>query len=348
MKKTLVYLLILLALGAGLYYFVFNNKLTNPFGKSEAGFNIADTGAIGKMYLVTNTGESVLLERKQGMWMLDGKYKALPSMVNMFLGTLAGQEALYPVPENEKKTSIYTLATQNVKVEIYDRQGKKMAVFYVGGASVKGVGTDMLMEGAEKPYVVVIPAFNGSLRPRYSVQWKDWRDRTVFDVAPDKIKSISVKYADEPLNSYTITHENGKVFKVNGAPEVTEHLGELNTTRTELYFTSFTNVNCEGYLNGAYDMDSIIKAAQPMSVVEVASTDGKSQVAEIYWMPINKRSKNQLVADKEVADKYDADRMYAVINDRHDTVMIQTQAFRRIFRRSYEFFEHSGPAPKAH
>ena len=60
---------------------------------------------------------------------------------------------------------------------------------------------------------------------------------------------------------------------------------------------------------------------------------------DVYWVPINKRSKNLDVSDPDVPDDYDADRLYAVINNNKDTVMIQQLVFRPIFRKLFEFYQ---------
>jgi hypothetical protein len=133
MTKTLLYLFLLLLLATGIYFFIFREG-GNPFGNKEAGFNIKDTAAIGKIFIVANDGESILIERKTGYWELNGKYKALPSITDLVLKTLATQNVLYPVPKAAYENSIQTLSANGVKVEVYDRQMKKISVFYVGGS----------------------------------------------------------------------------------------------------------------------------------------------------------------------------------------------------------------------
>ena len=343
MSKTLLYAAILAILGVSIYFFIFK-KSDSPFSASEAGFKIKDTASIGKIFLASNEGESITVERKAGEWILNGKMKALPSMVDLVMNTMASQGALYPVTKNAFDNVVKTLSTDGIKVELYDRDNKKMCAFYVGGSAVNGVGTNMMMEGASTPYVVQTPAFTGNLRLRYSTSVKDWRDRTVFNVPPAQIKSVSVQYLQKPLNSFTLTKDqNGIVIK--GDPQVTTAVGPQNTNRTNVYINYFTNVNCEGYLNGIEGMDTVIKNTVKMSTIDVESINGTHQHADIYWMPINKRSKNKLTTDDDVPDEYDADRLYAIINDSKDTVMVQTQSFLKILRSSFEFFQKDIPKP---
>ena len=337
MGKTLLYVLILALVVFGIYFFIIR-KADNPYSNSEAGFNIKDTGAIGKMYLVSNDGEAITAERKDNTWILNGKYKALPSMVGLILNTVYYQVPTYPVTKVAYDNAVKVLSTEGIKVELYNREGKKMSIYYVGGPGVNGNGTNMLMEGAKDPYLVQIPGFTGDLRARYSTRFTDWRDRTVFNIPAAAIKSVSVQYVAKPINSFIISRE-GATFSLKGDTVITGSQGALNDNRIKLYMNYFANVNCEGYMNGIPGMDSTIKTTVKRSVIDIETVQGQKQHADIYWMPLNRRSKNKLTADDEVPDDYDADRMYAVINNNADTVLIQTFIFRKILRSSFEFYQ---------
>lgn len=344
MRKTLLYLVILGILGFGIYYFLYTDH-DNPFKQSEAGFNIKDTASIGKMFIISNGNDGILVERTDSGWMVNKKYKALPSTLNLLLTTLHQQEALYPVPQTAAENAIKALSTDGIKVELYGRDGKKMKVFYVGGASVNNTGTNMLMEGAEKPYVVHVQNFNGFLTPRFPSSLKEWRDRTVFSIAPEEIKSVSVQYAGKPVNSFVISRDNSGKLTVAADENITKGLDSMNTRRAGVYLKYFKNVNAEGYLNGLWDMDTTLKTAPKQSSIDIVGMHGQHQHADIYWMALNRRSKNTTSANEDVPDDYDADRLYAVINNNQDTVMIQTFVFKSIFRKAYEFFQKDAAAP---
>ncbi len=343
MWKTLAYLGILALLGAGIYFFMFR-KNDNPFGGQEAGFNIKDTAAIGKIFIASSYGESVTVERKEGYWQLNGHYKALSGTVDMVLNTLVAQRALYPVTQKARENAVKLLATDAIKVELYDRANKKLAVFYVGGTSVNNSGTNMLMEGAQTPFVVQAPAFSGNLRPRYPTDIAEWRDRTVFNIPPQDIKKVSVQYNYKPEKSFVVTRDNQN-FSVTPDASARKTTEPLNTKRAGIFFTYFANVNCEGYLNGTDSLRETISRTSKMSTIEVTRMNGTTERADIYWMPLNKRSKNRLTTDEETPNEYDADRMFAIINNNADTVQIQTLTFKKIFRQSAEFFEKDN-APK--
>ncbi len=76
-------------------------------------------------------------------------------------------------------------------------------------------------------------------------------------------------------------------------------------------------------------MDASLKTAPKQSTIDITGMHGQHQHADIYFMALNHRSKNVTVSDADVPDDYDADRLYAVINNTKDTVLIQQFVFKR-------------------
>ncbi len=338
MRKTILYLVILGLLGFAVYFFLFSNKDTSPFGEDEAGFTIKDTAQIGKIYLASQDGESVTVEHTDSFWMVNKQYHALPGTLKMLLTTLQGQKPLYPVTQNAYENAIKIMSTEGIKVEIYGRDGKKMRCFYVGGVAVNNSGTNMLMDGAKKPYVVTMAGFNGYLTPHYPTQMRYWRDRSIMNIPAEEVKKVSLQYMDKPMNSFELIQEGSKIT-VTGDSNYSKYTDRYNARRAKVYTKYFTNINCEGYLNGLADMDTTLKTTRKHSVLDIEGNHGQHQHMDIYWVPINKRSKNLDVSDPDVPDDYDADRLYAVINNYKDTVMIQQFVFKTIFRKLYEFYQ---------
>ncbi len=336
MKKTLLYLVVLAALGAGVWYFVFNDK--DAFSKNEAGFQVVDTASITKLFLADKKGKQILLERKNGIWMLNNQYPVMAQPINILLTTLNRQVAQYPVTQKEYDNVIKMLAGESVKVELYDADGDKMKVFYVVGQASSNAGSYMLMEGSDIPYVVQIPGFEGYLSSRYSTDIADWRDRTVIDIAEANLKSVSLTYDDAPLNNFTLRRNAANEFDI----EVDKALSSgkaLNKRRVDVYSKFFEKVFSEGYINGTVKLDSIIKSSPKKCAIDAVAMDGKSQHVDVYLMAVNKRSKNMLTPFPGIDNRYDADRFYAVINNFKDTVIIQRFTFDKIFRKAYEFYE---------
>ena len=338
MRKTILYLVVLGILGFAIYYFLISNNDTS-YNTAEAGFTVKDTGNIGRIFLVSNDGEAITLDRTDSGWVVNKKYKALASTLDLLMTTMYQQAPLYPVTKAAYEDVVKTLSTDGTKIELYGRDGKKIKVFYVGGVALNNTGTNMLMDGAKMPYVVQVPGFVGYLSSRYTTKLTDWRDRTVFNIPQSEIKSISMHYDSKPGNSFLVTRENDSFTVKPEDDKLVKGAPGQNSRRAKIYATYFSDVNCEGYLNGLPDMDTTLRTAPKQSTIDIIGLHGQHQHADIYWMAINKRSKNVANTPVDVPEDYDADRLYAVINNSRDTVMIQQYAFRNIFRKAGEFFQ---------
>lgn len=343
MNRTIWYIALLFITLGGVYFLIVK-KPDNPFGSSDATFRISSVDRISKIFLARTNGETILLEKKaNGSWSVNGSYPALAGPLHTLLQTIGSQEAAYPVPANNHNSVIRSLAANSVKVEVYvDGQDKSALTFFVGSEAHNYNGTYMLREGAEKPYAVAIPGFKGILNSRYSTSLKDWRSRAVFAADPASIKTIQIDYPAEPLNSFTIQQQSNKV-----SLQTKEAVGgskPLNEQRVQSYVRFFKNLNCEGYLNGVHGLDSIIASVPKRATIKMVTNNGTPQTLDVYWMPLNRRSKNQLSSD-ETPDGFDADRFYGVLTAPNDTVIIQRYVFDKVFRKAYEFYEPDEAKP---
>ncbi len=333
MRKTLPLLLLLLALGAGVYFFVLRDRGEEAFSATEAGFTIKDTAAIGSITLTERSGPTITVRRGAAPsgWVLPGGEPALRSTIGGVLHTLYNQYADRPVPREAHNGVIKTLAGQNIRVDVRNRAGGLMRSFFVGGEAHAFQGTYMLVEGAARPFIVNMTGFAGVLTPRYPTSLYDWRDRTVFDVPPVDVISALVRYETDTARSFSITRTGAGVrVEVPGYTPATAP----NLRRAESYLGFFQNVNMEGYITGKEDTRESIAGTERRAVIEVRTKAGAPQVVEVYWMPVNRRSKN--FDDSTAA--YDGERYFAILHGGRDTALIQERSFQKILRDGREFF----------
>lgn len=340
MGKTLVYILVLGLLGLGVWYFLFNDS--NVFEENEAGFTITDTASVYKIFLADKQGDTISLTRSDDGWMLNGRYRAGKTMINTLLETFARQYAAYPVQQEAHNNVIMAMAGTAIKTEVFNRQGRLLKTFYVGGQVSGNKGTFMLMEGAQRPYVVQLPMYQGYVTPRYSTNFKEWRDRTVSNLTPEELEYVEVKYTseDEYLNSFTLTRKNESSFTIAAHPEL-KMSGEPNPAKVRAYAGYFQKIGLEGYLDGVAALDSIIASVPKRCELTIKGKGGFVQQVDIYRMYIGKRSKNLQEDTTLPQPVFDADRYYGILNNGRDTVILQTQIFDKILRRGYEFYGES-------
>ncbi|MBL7718329.1 MAG: DUF4340 domain-containing protein [Flavipsychrobacter sp.] len=336
MKKTLLYLLILAVLAGGAYLVL--KEKDGGYAKADSDFNISDTAGIGKVYLAAMNGETILIERDADGWKLNKDYRALQSTVNSLLGTLRQQVGKHPAAGSAHNSIVKSLAGSGVKVEVYDRANKKIREFYVGGETRDYDGSYMLMAGSQTPFVVEIPGFPGYLSPRYTTDFHDWRDRSIFLLKREEISRVSLEYPGEPLNSFVVMQDaNGKI--TTQVDPVVSLNNEMNVKRIEMFLTFFEKVYAEGFATGVDNLPAILDTVPKKAIIDVTDRKGRAHHIDIYWMPVNRRSRNLSQPDEEAPIGLDADRAYGVINGGKDTVVIQYQAFDKIFRKAIEFYQ---------
>ncbi len=173
-KKNLLILvitLILLIIAA----FLVIRQSSGTFGSGMKDFAVTDTASITKVFLADKNNNTILLDRKApGDWLLNGTYRARNSGIKMLFETFSNLVPKFPVPKKAHNSVITQLAASSVKVEIYQQvyrirlfgiklfpHEKLTKTYYVGGATQDNMGTFMLMEGAEVPFVVHLLGLRG-------------------------------------------------------------------------------------------------------------------------------------------------------------------------------------------
>lgn len=331
MKKNLLYLFLLLLVGAGVYFYIFKDK-DRTFSEEEINFTIKDTSSVGRIFMTRNNGQFIDLTRTKNGWITNNLYPSRISTVNYLLRVLYKQVARYPVAEKQHNHIVKSMSGNSVKVEVYDLKGNVMTKFYVGPDDEKAFGTFLFHEGAKRIFFVQIPNFEGGLSAIYSTNIEDWRSRNVFQIPSENIENVSVNYPSEPKKSFTI--QQGKTLSFVADNLVTKNR-TLNEKRANSYLSFFNEVNCEGYLTGIAGMDSILSKSPLLCNINLKEKNGKTHEVAIYRMALNKRSKNIV---HTIVGAYDNDHLYAVFNNHKDTAIIQYLCFEKIFRSAEEFF----------
>lgn len=335
MKRTLWMLIAFLILGAGvLWYFLGQGDSKTTLAGLDRKFAVKDTAAIHKIFIAGRTGESTTLERKGADWIYNGKYRARPNAMENLLRAIYRVEMKYQPPKNAEKSMIRSLATEGLKVELYDAQNQLMKAYYVGGSTADERGTYMMMDGAEQPYVTYIPSWEGNLRFRYNLQGEDWRDKSVFAVASENIAAVSVEYHMQREKSFKISRQ-GDGFQVVPFHQVTPAIKRpLKTRAVESYLVGYENLAAEAFENQNIARDSI-SSLVPFCTISLKQTDGTEQVVKlhpIFKAPYVDEAGNVTRQDDTI------ERYYANCNN-GDFMLVQHLVFKKILWPYESFFE---------
>jgi hypothetical protein len=257
---------------AAFYIVVTEERSKQTINLEEAKFAIKDTSAIDSIFIARKDGSTALLTRYAGnRWQINKKTLADKALMAMLMRTIHDVDVRRPLNSAERKEVIKAMATQHTKVDIYI-QGEIVKSYYVGHEADDNQGSYLLTTGAEQPYVVHIPGFDGILSPRYDVREKSWRDKQIFFTTPQKLKSVTVTYFQEPEKNFQILFDKGK-FSI---PTVTDP----DTLQTEQYLEFMNSVFIEqfkaDFTEKELDSLKLVKPIMSINLKNIGDTEGET------------------------------------------------------------------------
>jgi hypothetical protein len=319
-------------LGAGAFYAIYYNKNRNASQVSwDMDFAVPETDNIYKIFLADHSGKTINLDRREdGRWLCNGKYPVRPSALDNLFQSIRQQTVYYIPPDAAVKNIVNSLASEGIKVELYDKKGKKLKVYYVGGVTNDERGTYMIMEGAEQPYIVHVPSFIGQLRVNYMMNEIDWRDRTVFAEKPEHIQFVSVEYPQQRSESFKLEKTGEASYVVSPFHSTTPvSKNPQRKGAAEAYLIQFESLGVEAFENQNALRDSV-RSLIPFAIVTLKRADGTEKLVRFWPLEFETRSET---------GQQSVNRYFAATGD--DFLLVQERVFGPIFR-GYGFFFESG------
>ena len=320
--------------------------------QKESYFTVRDTASVTKIYMADRRDRESLLERQEQGWMLNGAFKAHPKQVQYLLSTLYKVRNKMPVSRASHDNIVKQLASQSTKVEIYQMAPRinlfdkvklfyretLTKVFYVGHATQDNTGTFMLQEGADKAYIVYIPSFNGSLTTRFTANPDDWRDHVVFNKNMADIQSVEVQFNEDPEGSFRIDNMGKHQYKLTRLFDQQEL--PYDTLKVINLMSSFNGLSFEALFTNTLPQERIdsITGSPYLHNIIVTDKDGDTQAMKTF----RKLVLNGVTDFGGDYGDIDRDRMYALVNDGKDFVLIQNYVFDKVLH-DVRYYEAGNP-----
>jgi len=331
MKRTWLLIALFLLLGISVFYTIqYKNKQAGGSRVSwDMDFAVPDTASITRIFLADRSGQRTTLTRKDGYWMYNDKFKARQSAVETLLETINKVNVRYLPTKAAEPAMVKSLAAEGVKVEIYGKDNALIKSYYVGGVTSDETGTYMIMEGAEQPYVVHIPAFIGQLRVRYMLGDDNWRDRTIINKKAEDIQFVSVEYPQQKSASFKIEKTGDAAYQV--LPFYSTTPASKSPQRkgvAEAYLLQFERLVAEAYETNNPAKDSVT-ALVPFAVVTLTKTDSTSK--RVRFWPVS-------VEENMHDGSAFIIRYFTDLNDGEAFLLTQHHVFGKLFRDYPMFF----------
>ncbi|MGK0364509.1 MAG: hypothetical protein ACI85O_001566 [Saprospiraceae bacterium] len=282
-KSTLILLLLFLASGAATVWY-----LKQPEAKkttmldAEADFRIQDIDQIGKIFLASRIrGTQFVLERKEDNWYVNDTIPVYPEIITNLMTAIRTMKIKYRPAKAAINNIVKELAVDQVKTEIYDREGNLMKAYYVGGETSDARGTYVIMEGSEKPMVMQISGVTGSFKVRYDLGILDIMDKAIFREDPEQIEYVSIEYPKQRNKSFELDLSSGKPV-VTPFHKTTPRINTIiDAGQVQRYLQNFEKVIAESLVrneNGVKAFDDTL----PFCTMKVRRKNGTTKDLIFY------------------------------------------------------------------
>lgn len=333
MNRTLILLLVVVTLGAGAYFFIGSDQ-GKPSGTvvgADRNFSVPRDD-VHKIFIADRTGNKTTLTRNGNSWIYNGKDKARPDAIESLLVAIENLRMRSKPTESMVPHMIESLSSNGLKVEIYGENDRLIKSYYLGGATNDELGTYIILENAEQPYIADIPDWKGNIRFRYSLIGDEWRDRTVFGSKIDDIAEISIEYPKQQAESFRLDM-TGSEPQIKPFYELSSTIDQaVAPARVETFLGNFRSIIAVGYNNLNRDREAIIQQV-PFAIINLKEKNG-----ETYSVTLYPQDRGQMYDPKTGVTKTveETTGFYALTQD-NDFMIMQNVVLRNILW-GYEFF----------
>ncbi|MEO1713911.1 MAG: DUF4340 domain-containing protein [Bacteroidota bacterium] len=330
-KSTIALVAIAAVLGSAVAYYLASGTSNSSIASDtawERDFAVKNTDDIYKIFLADRRNQTATLTRKDDHWVYNDQFRANPNIVKNLLQAIRLVDIKYIPPRSAIQPMVEDLATQGIKVEIYDKGDHLMKTYYVGGTTPDELGTYMIMEHSEMPYVTSIASMEGGVRVRYDIFGDKWRDKVLFDVNPEKIESISVDFPKQRNKSFTLNIEGNKA-SVLPFYEISPALpGDPLEGAIDRYLESYDRVAAEAFENNNKDKERILSEAPfcHITLKEQGQEEVRVTLLPTFETFVDGKKKSEVIQ-----------RYYAVVEPVGDLMLVQHQVIKGILR-PYNYF----------
>lgn len=298
MKKNIILLAVLAALGIAAWFVYSNQSMRTIESSDVTDFAIEDTASINKIIITDQLGARAKLERIPGnkLWKLNDKYFAREDAVSLLLKTFNRIRIRGNVSDKARDNMMKLLVTSSKKVEIYTGGEEPAKIYYVGSATPDHTGTHMLLEipgvGRSKdPYITHMDGFSGFLTTRFFTSEMEWRYTGIFEYPQLEFKRIRIVNHILPSESFEVRYGGENDIRLFDKYDVasanfTHEESTFDTLAVKQFMLLFKKVHVESY-NTQLDAEkqNAILTSPPTFTISVEENSGNINSIDLYLRP---------------------------------------------------------------
>lgn len=313
-------------------YIYYSKSNSGSISKDLKSFAIEDTSSIDAITLSDRQGKIVRLVKKNKIWFANDTILARRDLVNNILEVVKRIEVKAPVNKAMKKNVMNQLATGGIQVEVF-QDGDLERKFFVGGSTQDGLGTFMLLDNQDEPYITHIPGFNGYLTVRFITDLSKWKDKIIFRYLGDQISMLQIEYPNLPKESFTLRLEGIQYAGLSNFAGDTAK-SNLNGDFLRAYIGNYANIQYENVADpNKIPLETLLIPENLLATITVYDKEGKANKVELF-----KRYYDGLnFLPRSAEYDFDRDRMFGRVNGK-SVYNVQYFVFNKLIVTYKDFF----------
>jgi hypothetical protein len=272
MMNRLIIRVVFLLLGAALItIMLFRNR--TPFGRNNSSFAAVPAKEITGIEL-TQGKKRLVLTKKEGQWLINGKSEARKNGVLFFLRVIQEMKIKSPVSPDLFRKEVKDNKIEPVKVKVYEK-GRLIKSILVYKTQSNIYGNIMKVREGAKPFIVYLPGFEGNIGSGFTLNEMFWQPYTIFNLMPSEIVSVDFENFADTASSFFINARNGH-YVVSGGNRV---IGDTDSVLVRRYLSYFTWIPFEKW---AFDLSENerheIESGKPLYRITVSTVSGNKNI----------------------------------------------------------------------
>ena len=314
MRKPIIILLAVVALAALSYWLWQQNRQSDTLNDYavQSAFTVEDTAAVSRIILRDKSPREVELIKSASGWTVKGR-PVRSDAIEVLLETIRRMEMRNFVSANSVDQVLRRMSTYGKEVEIY-AGSQKVKHFFVGTDTPDHLATYMLIQGAELPFAVHIPGFNGYLSSRFITDEVLWYDRQLIPHRSSELSSVRMMFSDPSQPTTLLKRTEGGQWKEWKEEEGDQKVLQRSERVIQAYIQQLGKARYEGAIvesDPIFDRKDSLLAHEPYWSIAWTLTSG-----EEHWLKAYRIRAAEDAADSQGRPLiYDPDRMHAVYDD---------------------------------
>lgn len=240
----------------------FNTTSNSTLSLNSSSFAIKDTSLVSRFEFGSNV---ITKEVNNKSWRINNRYQVDELMLKSLFSVMQSLEVKRPVSEQSKEKILQSFADNGIEIKVF--AGEKLKTHFMMSAFEEDTYA-MLLDDKNKPYSIYIPGFFVPIRDLFDINEQEWRNKTVMQTSWRSMKSLNLKYSQNPKNNLHIEYDS-IFYKV-------ENVANLDTARLYSYIqNNYTVFRAESFLKNDELKDSLQKA-KPFCTITLRDLNPKN------------------------------------------------------------------------